>query len=227
MSNSDTSSSEKQSDNEQPSRKASDVLLELEEKVDRIVQITALYDHNIKLILSKANAAHTLLQQVATKLGLEEHQQLNALKNSNAISIPAGVPIEVATENKGQRRTTRPTVSEQPPTVFPEHQAQPTEQMKKSATTPPERKIPVVQRIQRNNKDVFMADIKIFAGNEQIFKGRSNATGKYQCLLAPGKYTVKVSKTDPTTKQLIEQGQEITITSSEGTLTLPNFVLKN
>lgn len=221
------------SDNEQRPKKASELLLEIDEKINRIVQITSLYDHNIKMILSKVNTDHALLQLIAAKLGLEEeNQQINNLKNPNVVSIPAGIPIEVATEIKGQRRTNRPTVSEQSTTIFPEYQSpepppqqELADQAKKTSTV--ERKIPVVQRIQRNNKDVFMADVKIFAGNEQIFKGRSNATGKYQCLLAPGKYVVKVSKTDPTTKQLIEQGQEITVPLSEGAFTLPNFVLKS
>ena len=211
-------------------KKASDVLLELDAKVDTILGMVQLYDTNLKLILNKVNQTHAAVTNLIVNSNLSDlqkteiQQQLAPLQNSNVVDVPKGVPIRLATEFPGQRRLEPRNISE------PNTQVQFTERAPEPAPAPPPissqdlgRKIPVTQRIQDLQKrDLFMADVTILSMNKDIVaKVKTNALGKWNAVLSPGKYIVSISKTDPTTKQRFGDTQEIVVNGSEKICSLP------
>lgn len=215
------------SENNTEPRKASEILLELEEKVDALKNSVGLYNFNLNLILGTVNKTYALLANLTNAnvgAGMVQKPQLPpsapsvpAVPDLTKISVPEGASVDVATEFLGKRRTERDNVSPGAPSLTP-----PASEIKS------DRKVPVMQRIQDNNKrDVFMAEVQIYSSNnELVSKSKTSATGKYQAQLVPGRYTVKISKVDPTTKKKAEAIQEIDVVNSDTTIMLPTFFIQ-
>lgn len=211
------------SENNTEPRKASEILLELESKVDALNKSVGLYNFNLNLILGAVNKTYTLLANLTSaSVGIpttapQSLPSLPAVPDLTKISVPEGAPVDVATEFLGKRRTDRDNVFAGAPTL-----TLPTSEGRS------DRKIPVMQRIQDNNKrDVFMAEVQIYSSNnELVAKSKTSATGRYQAQLIPGKYTVKISKVDPATKKKAEATQEIDVVNSDTTIMLPTFFIQ-
>jgi hypothetical protein len=224
-------------------KKASEVLLGLDDKIDTIMGMVQLYDTNLKLILAKVNQTYTAVSNMVAQTNLSDlqkeqiQQQLKPFQNPEAVEIPKGVPIKLAAEFPGQRRVeARGTANPNAQSAAP--QGQIAEKASKEPTSPPKsvssqelgagemRKIPVTQRVQADNKDVFMADITIFSMNKEVVaKAKSNALGKYNVVLSPGKYIVSIVKTDNTTKRRFGGTQEITVNGADKICSLSTIFL--
>lgn len=165
--------------------------------------------------------------------------------------ISGGKKIDVATEFKGQRLLTgsaQPMPKEPGKTNkatnadvdFKDYMAQRNKPEAKQpalnkgplAPTADEfntsdKKIPVVQRVQdTNKKDLFMAEVNVFSsGGEHIMKTKTNALGKWQGQLPPGKYMVKVSKMDAASKQKFESELDILVPNSNTTVNLSTIFI--
>ena len=72
-------------------------------------------------------------------------------------------------------------------------------------------KIPLSQRIvDRNGTSLFKADIEVLDDQgHTVWKGQTNATGKWQAALGLGKYRVNIHK--QTTNQKIQVAQDLTV----------------
>jgi hypothetical protein len=89
--------------------------------------------------------------------------------------------------------------------------------------------VPVMQRIVNNKgKAVFLADVEIIdsSSKEQVFKGRTNGTGKWMASLPVGMYHVKIRKMEPATKERTEVGQDIQVDGSQSPLELQTMIIK-
>jgi hypothetical protein len=138
---------------------------------------------------------------------------------------------------KGQRRTARvetyATTQTNPaqqiiqPTINQPQGIQ-TQKSEKPAKGDKDSKVPVVQRITDNTgKDLFMAEVIVMNANKELIaKTKTNAAGKWQAYLKPGKYSVNIVKTDTATKNKLEAMQDITVSNSDKTITLPVMIIK-
>lgn len=208
------------------SRKISDVLLSLEEKVLTLIKAVSANDMNNKLILNNLNK---LLSKQPT-------QVTTTTTNTIMPSVTADVP--------GHREPSRPStleISHQPPVVHKRQViTQPENNSIKELRQLTEKKleqvqinvpkIPVGQRITDNKgKDLFMADVLItnIDTGEVINKSKTNAVGKWQTYLPIGKYSVHISKIiDSVTLNKIESLQEIEVTPQMKSLQLPIAIIK-
>lgn len=89
--------------------------------------------------------------------------------------------------------------------------------------------IPVTQRcVDKNGKSIFLANVEIvdLSTGQNIFKGRTNATGKWMASLGIGGYRVTIRKLESVTKEKIEAVQDITVDGSKSRVELPMLIIK-
>jgi hypothetical protein len=89
--------------------------------------------------------------------------------------------------------------------------------------------VPVMQRcVDRNGKSIFLADVYLtdLSTNQQVFKTRTNGTGKWMASLAVGNYRVEIRKQGSSLKEKIEAVQDITIDGRAAKLDLPMLIIK-
>jgi hypothetical protein len=192
-------------------RKASDVLIDLERKIDNILKIISVYDMNIKIILDRSNKTFEMLNKIHSYINQPQENEPQPIspKHEEPIKISAADAITI---------TETPMQNKRVPTPEPEQQ-----QEDKFI-----KKVPVVQRVtDSTGKDLFMADVIIT--NEEgksVYKLKTNATGRWQALMKPGNYIVNIKKTDSATKKIIEASQNITVPPSNVGMTLPVAIIK-
>lgn len=234
-------------------RKASDILLGLEREVEELKKIVKLQDFMLKTIIGNCNKTNDMLATLIEVQPLTDQQRQHVKEQfapsepaKEAISIPAGFPIEVEREFKGQRRVNRApnapsTKAANADIEFRDYMAQrkksppeefkaptpPAAQAPASGSVRPEKKVPVTQRVQDNNKkDLFMAEITLVTDSGQpVLKTKTNAMGKWQAQLPPGKYVVKVVKMDTALQKKLEAEAPITIANSNNPITLPALIV--
>lgn len=210
-------------DNRQP-RKASDIILSLEAKMDKMMALHATLDLNLKVLSNKMT------------------EMMRTMNTTDNISMPQNIPTATATaidtfpnyegpqeitisssENQktvekepvGFRRTSRPETFDRV--------SEPTEGVDMG------RKISVVQRIvDKTGKAIFAAGIEVIEHNsrEKIWSGRSDAIGKYRCRVLPGTYQIVIKKQDNITKEKIELSQNIIVDGHKDIIELPILIAK-
>ena len=227
----------------QEPRKASDILLTIESELKLIKANIDLQDHLLKSILGNSNKATSILNAlIDIQPGLSPEQKASIRGEVQAPKteiVQAGFPLDVETDFKGQRRVTRGTnpqistkasnadiefkdylAQRKKPAVDEEFKPNPSKQQDQV------RKIPITQRVQDNNKkDLFMAEVSLSNENGPVLKTKTNAMGKWQAQLQPGKYTVVVSKMDTASQKKLVAQQDITVTNSNSLISLPILII--
>lgn len=232
-------------------RKASEILLGLEDRLHKIEAKLNLYNLTLSMILGKVNS-------ISTNSTPEEPIATDP-SSADPVKIEAGFPLQAETNFPGTRRITRPNnmgnKAANANIEFKDYIAQraadkaagviPVKQELSAAKTDnnfkdfldkkkqsnvidvkQERKIPVTQRVQDNNKkDVFMAEVVISNNGNQILKTKTNAMGKWQAQLPIGNYSVKITKMDAASQKKIESESEIVVPNSNSTVVLSTLVI--
>lgn len=207
--------------NEEP-RKSTDIILSLEEKVDKLTKIVSVYDMNIKIILDRVNKIYSYIQMLESEM-LNEKQ--TATQQPEIIQTEKEHIIPVSTAPIGNIRTARTEpVPSQP--IIP---AIPVQQEQISMAKPSNgKKVPVIQRVTDDKgKDLFYAEVSILnEQNELVMKTKTNANGKWQAYLEEGLYKVNIVKTDTSTHRKLEAMQDININDVSKPITLPVIIIK-
>lgn len=262
---------------EQEPRKATDVLLDLESKIDTLLGIVKAQDLNIKVLSNKLNTVMEELkkQPVAPpKITVEAanttptpFNQPIPVDTSKQIPVAADFNLAVEDSPTGFRRTSRPEtyagdnayLNKQAPknVVQPKFPVQlPPNAVKAEIVVPPnalgrtpgqtfpsstkdtnkpakqqivQNAIPVMQRVvDANGKSVFLADVEItdLSSMEQVFKNRTNGTGKWMASLPIGAYRIVIRKRDAISKNSLEAAQDIQVDGSSSPLDLPLMIIK-
>lgn len=89
--------------------------------------------------------------------------------------------------------------------------------------------IPVIQRVvDKNGKSIFLAEVEIIdiSTHLQVFKTRTNGTGKWMASLGVGAYQVKITKLAALGKPSLEAIQDIQVDGSKAPLELPMLIIK-
>ena len=220
---------------ENNTRKASDVLLDLEAKIDNLLNLVKSLDLNLKVLSNKINNISDRIGSggvVSSKqsITIEAAGVKNAppqFNNSfmpinarNLIPITGGETIAVENNPVGFLRTSRPEtfvgsdpVVPAPPNneaIVPSKEASidiPKEKINKKGGTP------VIQRVvDENGKSIFLADVEVLdSTGEQVHKTRTNGVGRWSASLTEGKYKVVIRKLESMTKERLESVQNIVI----------------
>jgi len=184
------------SDQENQERKATEILLSLEEKVNSLLKIISLYDFNTKLILDKINKISKILEKNPVEV-----------KNKQVVQEFSQNPINISNS---------PIINTKPSAVVT--------QEKKTASgkkVPISQRI-----TDDKGRDLFMADVLITdENNNEILKTKTNAVGKWQAHLPVGSYNVLISKID-SSKNKIEVSQNISVSEKDEDLKLNTVIVK-
>ncbi len=178
-------------------RKATDVLLDLEKKVDLILGYLKTIDLNNKLILNKLN-------KKAKSAAITVESTSVALPKVEAFLDPQ-VLVNLEKRSK-EESLTFPTVSESNLTEKP-------------IIT---KKVSVNQKVlYPDDKGVILANVEIYNLNQELVKKtRTNNVGKWATTLDPGKYKIHVYKTGTPEKPAVESQFEIDIPYTESVINL-------
>lgn len=226
---------------ENGSRKATDVLLELEAKINSILGFVKMQDQNMKILSNKLNtileAQRQLLQQKVIsqpKIEVSNSTPIPTTNNSERqIIINPENTIPVQQSPQGFRRTSRQEgitepkpVAKAPPAeiLMPKQEIVPQEQTKEIQNL-----IPVIQRVvDRNSKSIFLAEVEILdaSNNNKVSKTRTNGTGKWTASLPAGKYCVLITRRDTMTKEEVKISQDIIVDGKSSPLSLPLLIFK-
>lgn len=201
-------------------RKASEVLLSLEEKINMLLKIMSSYDMSSKITLDRVNKMYLYIESLKNETEQEnqaQHNESSTIDVSSATAIPMS---ESPVISKRSMRSEESLAAIQPAS----QDLQPTPQKRSDS----ERKVPVMQRVSdQTGKDMFMAEVSIFDGdNKLVLKTKTNAAGKWQAYLKPAKYSVNIVKTDTETKKRFETLQDINVPDSSSPFTLPVVIIK-
>lgn len=199
-------------------RKASDVLLAIEDKVNTLLQSMSVYNLNMKLILDRVNKVYNYINELEAQAGMEAPAPQPTDKDVVKTSAE-----HVITEDANPAGTARRTArAESYATAMPQP---PMQDAQRNQT---EKKVPVMQRLTNDKgKDLFNAQVEILNEKRELLQTtKTNATGKWQAHLKPGKYNVHVVKTDTATRDKIEAWQELNIPYSDAVVTLPTAIIK-
>jgi len=237
---------------EENTRKASDILLDLEAKVDNLISLVKGLDFNLKILSNKVNSMSSgggvvsskssiTIEAAGTKQMAPQYNTSFLPHNSqNLIPIAGGQTINVEKNPVGFLRTSRPETftAEIPPDPTPPNNevvvnttSTVTATVKEPLASKENSKkggIPVIQRVvDKNGKSIFLADVEVLdSTGEQAHKTRTNAVGRWTASLSEGQYKVVIRKLESTTRERLESVQNIVVDKSSSPFELKTLIIK-
>ena len=234
-------------------RKATDVLVELEAKVDVLTDLVRSQDLVLKVLSNKLNILLESYRQtkIVPSVSAPSAEVVNMKPIINEKQIPISSEDNLPLEHNpvGFRRTSRPETytNNDVQTVLPiqipqkntivnaiapieatSKQVEQVEFKDKDVVVASQNSIPIIQRVvDASNKSVFLADVEIFnSSGDRIHKSRTNGTGKWMASLLPATYKVVLRKRDSISKERVEVSQDIVVDGKTTPLNLPTLVFK-
>lgn len=196
-------------------RKATDVILDMEKKLDHIVKQLEVLDLNFKLILNKLNQPPPKpffkppsIESVDVPVSASQPKHQQSLKSKLQIALenaekndPGDDQIPVENNLVGVKRTAK--------------------------YIPEERKVPVQQRVTYSDtKSVTSANVEIYDTNNTLVRQvKTNQAGKWMTSLPPGNYSVKVTKFQTNIKPKVESVFSISVTESDSGVELETKIV--
>lgn len=237
-------------------RKATDVLLDLESKIDSLINNLKNQDLLLKVMSNKLNSLiekadkqpikQTVKQTPMSETANNAAQFVNSLARSASVEVDSknvlissedNIPLSAPHQNFS--RTSRPETFAGD-NAFLKKESKPKEAVitiknKKEEVDAPKipvknsgQSIPIMQRVvDKNGKSIFLAEVEVSnSAGDQVFKGRTNGTGKWMASLPIASYKVVIRKKESITKQTIEVSQNINVDGSNSQIELPVLIMK-
>lgn len=229
-------------------RKASDVLIDLESKINVLLQLVRSQDLNIKILSNKLNS---LLESTKNNVNNTTTENSSFEDDSKKIYVSSDGNLPLDNFPSAIRRNSRPETYSSTSNnevqvnkdaeVIVNVKGNPIKngfvKLDSDKKTQPlidkDRNdhlvIPVHQRVvDRNGKSVFLADVEVLnlETNNVIFKTRTNGTGKWMASLSPGNYNVIIQKRESVSKEKIKTEQLITVDAGTSLVELQMIILK-
>jgi len=237
---------------EKEPRKASEIILAMENKIDILLGIVRSLDLNIKILSNKFNQLSEKREVLPPKITMEAvhiatpHVPLQSTFQPDperAIIIDPENNSFMEESPKGFRRTSRPETFSGDNAYLPlpkelpkaevivpnrETSAQSKEPPKQIMQTLQHSVIPTMQRVvNRNGKSIFLADVEITnLKTREVKRTRTNGTGKWTAALEAGSYQVAVKKQEAASNEMLEVVQDINIDGKTSPLELNILIIK-
>ena len=232
-------------------RKASDIILSLEQKIEQLIKSNNSLDLNLKILSNKINKVVEKLEttNVLAPSPIFSSNVLNASNSENtmetetdtfinhhndgqSVLIQKNEALTLSEEPTGFRRTSRPDTIKKnmPASIINAPIPAPVEVPQSIGSSyMNSSKVPVQQRVvDKNGKAMYMADVEIVNSDtrQMVFKGRTSAIGKWIAPLDIGQYKVTIKKHESATKEKIEISQNLLVDGSKTPLELPIVIAK-
>lgn len=224
-------------------RKASEIIVDLEVKVDKMLGLIQSLEYNIRLLSNKVSLLEEKLEK-SNPIPKFSIEQANVKDTPTETYFSPEEYLKVDEAPTGFRRTSRPETFSNVPFM---QQPQPTKKppstaeilVKNQEPTPPnvevntqkmyQNTIPTIQRVvDRNGKSVFLADVEILDTNTNnlVLKTKTNGTGKWMASLPIGDFKVILKKRNPISKEKEEVVQPLHVDGSKSPLELQTLIFK-
>lgn len=189
-----------------PGKKATDILLDLDKKVDEILLYLRNTDLKVALILNKLNLSSSAPEPINPA---PIKQVNNTTKAVSKFAVPSDLKQKLQTAIEEAKRDTFKSDE----VTF--HEV-------KEKTHPDQiRQIPVQQRIVfADGKSVYMATVIIYQNGEFVKQTKTNQMGKWITTLPSGKYQVKISKSGTQIKPKVELDYFVEIPNQDSAVQL-------
>lgn len=207
---------------ENNNRKATEVLLSIESKIDTLLTLYKALSFDIKILSNKVNSM--MEQNIVSSAPIITGPSISSDDEEKFVEIKQEETLPITDSPVGFRRTSRPETYATEPAI-PAPPVTEFKDYKPSFGSP----INVVQRVvDKNGKSLFLAEVEILPSNDSSLpvKTRTNASGKWQAQLLPGEYKVFIRKRESVTKDKIETLQTINVDGSESLLNLDMLIIK-
>lgn len=180
------------------SRNMTDLVLDLEQKVQHLSRLITNQEANIRLILDRVNTIFAQLNSPALGEVVEQppapkpYEEKAKVSKFEKMKEAYGITDDEVEIQKSAPRRREPNLSESP-----------------------KNKIAVSQLItDRSAKPLIMGMVEIYRDSSMIRSVRTNQVGVWKASLEPGNYEVKFSKRNPETGVVINKKFAITIEQS-------------
>lgn len=227
-------------------RKASEVILEMSNKIDILLGTVRALDLNIKILSNKLNQLSEKQEVEQPKITVEAISMPPRLPAmpvdpERAILIDPAHTVPMEEAPKGFRRTSRPETFAGDDTYLkrsePKPQAEVMVPSQSEALAPPKPTpvpmlsvpvIPTTQRVvNRGGKSIFLADVEITnMETGEVKKTRTNGTGKWSAPLPIGTYSVIIKKTEASSKEEMKVVQTVKVDGSQSPFEIPMLAIK-
>lgn len=214
------------SEDEKENRKATDILLGLDNKVNTLMNQLNLLNNNYKILLAKISEL-TKTQPQQEKQPQFKIEAADVVKAENTIPQNlAGTPDRRGNRTLPQQQKLQGEVYIKPEekVSLADVELSISEKVKQArleaskindgATKPINGSIPIIQKIvDKNNKAIFMATVIIKNQNGNVvFTTKTNGNGSWKATLDPGKYFVQITKNESLNRPKIDVTNAIIIT---------------
>lgn len=217
-------------------RKATDILLSIESKLEALLNYHKSQDLNLKTLSNKINNLSEVKQPLIQKN--ESNNNVFAV-TAEAVDVAPFVtankslpqPLSMEDSIIGIRRSSRDQLDDK--TEFKDYDRHvihtknelPILSKEKSVEV---KHVQITQRVvNKNQQSVFLAEVEIKDLDDNLVsKTRTNSVGKWSATIPSGKYRVSVNKKESSSKQKIEALQDIYIDGSKSIDTLPDLIIK-
>lgn len=195
-------------------RKASDIILALESKVETISKQVENIDNNIKLILNRLQSSTAVTKPVDN---IPKEYSIKTSKipglREDVVLGPNGLQIK---ENIVSKNEIEVTKEDEDNFEFVQVNSNPNSSG---------RKVAVQQRITYSDgKNICLANVELKTPNgELVKKTRTNVMGKWIITLDPGNYIVNVVKSANKSNSGVEVSYPVQISESDRPVELPVF----
>lgn len=217
---------------ENESRKATDILLELENKVNSLILMIKSQDLTIKVLSNKISMIIDGAKPNNSKI----------VDNLNEEVVkPNNLGLQIEESPVGIRRTARPETYKRPEikplnndankaeVIVPSIKPIEVNNSKAKQEKIIQNAVPTMQRIvDKNGKSIFLADVEIIdlSNGTTFHKTKTNGSGKWLASLPVGDYKVFIKKREGLNKEKIEVAQTIKIDGSTPTAEIPMMIVK-
>jgi len=219
-------------------RTGSDLLLEIEAKLNTLLEMVSAQNLNINVLSNKLNvllkSQNVQLNSQVAKIN-KPSPSIEAVDNSK-IQINSDNNLQVEQSPNGFRRTSRSDTYTNPPAL-------PKVQPKSEIIVPTQNEdvqfvdfenqvavnlVPTIQKVSdKNNKAVVLAAVEIInIANDTKQLTKTNSVGKWSASLEPGDYKVSIKKRDLSTRQIVEIVQDIKVSGAIAPYNLPSLIFK-
>ena len=181
-------------------KKATDLLIEMNEKINLILGTVRNQDNLIKILINKLSKVPAVAIPVETA------------------SIQFPNPMQISDEVKNEPENVDDF-------TFTNIEQTASSEKESTVESLSNNKVAVQQQIVYNDgKSICLASVEIFdSNNKSIKKLKTNAMGKWMAVLMPGNYTVKVTKSGNNNKHRVELSNSFSVLTSEKFIELPKL----
>jgi hypothetical protein len=198
-------------------RKATDILLDIEQKLDKLLAVSS----NQDLLLKNLNNRIKSLESNPAVKHADKSPEPTSVKQVSMPGLKPGVQLNTESPKIPIEGLSEGMPEPDPDEVEQDHKPKGKRRVSRYVAGEKNRAVPVQQRVvYGDGKNVCLAKVEIFQGDKNIKSLKTNVSGKWTYALDPGTYKVSIYKRNTTNKPTVDMSYEVDIPESSESIQL-------